>query len=86
MSRLWASRKPPRPSLIAAASSKRRANMIANGAPQADAEFLLKGRVELNAIPSDVLVKWIEAKLKKHGVKKVVPGDDLLSQALAAHP
>ena len=52
---------------------KRRANMIANGATQAEAEFLLERRVELNAIPSDVLVKWIEAKLKKHGVKKVVP-------------
>ena len=43
--------------------------------------FLLERRVELNAIPSDVLVKWIEAKLKKHGVKKVVPDDNLLDNS-----
>ena len=31
-------------------------------------------------MPSDVFIKWLEAKLKKHGVKKVVPCADLLTK------
>ena len=42
---------------------QRRANMIANGATPKEAEFLLERRVELNAMPSDVFIKWLEAKL-----------------------
>ena len=58
---------------------KARANMIANGATKEEAEFLLGKRVELNAMPSDVFVKWLEEKLKKHGVKKIVPDEEMLA-------
>ena len=56
----------------------RRANMIKNGATPEEAEFLLNKRVELNAMPSDVFIKWLEAKLKKHGVRKIVPDANML--------
>lgn len=38
-------------------------------------------RVELNAMMSDELVNWLEAKLKKHGVKKYIPDNEILEQA-----
>jgi hypothetical protein len=44
-------------------------------------EFLLRRRVELNALPSDQLVAFIERKLTGHGVQKIVPNDDLLRDA-----
>jgi hypothetical protein len=42
--------------------------------------FLLTRRVELNALPSDRLVAFVESKLQQHGVKKVIPGAELLSE------
>ena len=59
--------------------------MIANGATPEEAEFLLERRVELNAMPSDVFITWLEAKLKKHGIKKIVPDANMLANTLAAH-
>ncbi len=44
-----------------------------NGASPQEIEILLRERVELNELASDVLVDWIEKKLKAHGVEKVVP-------------
>ena len=45
-------------------------------------DFLLAGRrVELNAFASRDLVEWLEEQLKKHGVKKVLPTEDVLSEA-----
>lgn len=38
-------------------------------------------RVELNAFTSGDFIKFIEAKLKQHKIKKVVPDDDVLEQA-----
>ena len=38
-------------------------------------------RVELNAFTSKDFIKWIEAKLKEHGIKKVVPDADTLADA-----
>lgn len=58
---------------------QRRGNMTANGATPEEAEFLLEKRVELNAMPSDVFIKWLEAKLQKH-VRKIVPDTDLLTK------
>ena len=58
---------------------KARSNMIANGATKEEAEFLLEKRVELNAMPSDVFIEWLEAKLQKHGVKKIVPDTKMLT-------
>lgn len=58
-----------------------RGNLLDNGATDAEIEFLLNERVELNAFASDVLIEWIEDKLTEHGIKKVVPDDDTLKQA-----
>jgi hypothetical protein len=59
----------------------RRANLLRNGATEEEAEFLLKKRVELNALTADQLVEFIETKLKLHGVKKIVPDRDTLARA-----
>ena len=55
-----------------------------NGAMQAEIDILLDERVELNAMTSDDLVEMIERKLKEYGLKKVIPDDDLLSEAYQA--
>ena len=57
------------------------ANLHANGATDDEIEFLLHRRVELNALPSDQLVAFIERKLAQHGVEKVVPDDATLAAA-----
>lgn len=64
-------------------------NLRQNGATEEEINFLYHGsdygrkhrghRVELNAFTSDQFVKWLEAGLKKAGVKKVIPDDDTLA-------
>ena len=57
-------------------------NLRENGASQEEIEYLCNGeRVELNAFMSEEFIEWIEGKLKKHGVKKVVPDEDTLADA-----
>jgi hypothetical protein len=57
-------------------------NLRRNGATEEEVDFLCAGqRVELNAFASRALVDWIESKLDEHGIKKVVPPDDVLAQA-----
>lgn len=65
-------------------------NLLESGATEEEAAFLVEGgrpkswhgkRVELNAMDSDQLVKWLESKLKEVGVKKVVPGQEVLEKA-----
>jgi len=56
-------------------------NLRKNGATDEEIEFLLHQRVELNALASDEMVKWIESKLDEHGVSKVIPDDDTLADA-----
>jgi hypothetical protein len=56
----------------------KRQNLSLNGATREEVEFLLRCRVELNALPSDQLVGFIERKLIQHGIQKVVPNDKLL--------
>ena len=60
------------------------------GATEEEVNFLIKPsgyrgwqgeRVELNAMMSDEFIKWLEGKLKKHGVKKVIPSEEDLSRA-----
>ena len=51
------------------------------GATEAEIEFLLHNRVELNAFTSDELVAWIEGKLEEHGVRKVIPDQEMLAEA-----
>ena len=64
-----------------ASDNKIRANLAKNGATAEEIEFLLRKRVELNALPSDDLIAWIERKLAEHGIEKVVPDDDDLASA-----
>ena len=73
-----------------AAAHKVRSNLRKNGATKEEADFLCKNtgyrfgtgeRVELNAFTSDQLIEWLESKLKKHGVKKLVPEQDVLESA-----
>ena len=58
-----------------------REQLAENGATDAEIDILLNERVELNAMTSDALIEMIERKLKKHGLKKVIPDDDLLGEA-----
>ena len=57
----------------------RRANLKLNGATDAEADFLLHHRVELNALRSDELVAFVERKLEENGVRKLVPPRTLLA-------
>jgi hypothetical protein len=57
----------------------RRRNLLKNGATDEEAEFLLRHRVELNALRSDELLAFVERKLAAHGVHKLVPPQKLLS-------
>jgi DNA topoisomerase VI subunit B len=62
-------------------------NFRLNGATAEEAVFLLNRRVELNALASDQLVAFIESKLQQHGIKKIVPNEEMLADAyrLFAH-
>ena len=60
------------------------------GATEDEANFLVEGwrhggwygeRVELNAMTSEQILEWLEAKLEEHGVEKLVPDDDTLERA-----
>lgn len=61
-----------------------RVQLAENGATDAEIAILLTERVELNAMTSDALIAMIEGKLKKHGLKKVIPDGALLSEAYRA--
>jgi hypothetical protein len=50
-----------------------RVDTLRHGATDEEVEFLKEERVELNAMTSRRMVDFIEAKLTKHGVAKVVP-------------
>ncbi|MBT3368060.1 MAG: hypothetical protein HN416_12970, partial [Nitrospina sp.] len=65
-------------------------NMRESGATKEEAEFLRSDghpkawrghRVELNAMTSKQLIDWLEMKLKEHGVKKLVPNENVLKKA-----
>jgi DNA topoisomerase 6 subunit A-like protein len=61
-----------------------REQLVNNGATDAEIEILLDQRVELNAMTSDALIAMIERKMKEHGLKKVIPDDELLAKAYRA--
>src|SRR5215831_10167240 len=50
------------------------------GATPEEVEFLLKERIELNALTSEQLVKLVERKLRDYGLKQVIPDDDVLAE------
>jgi hypothetical protein len=55
-----------------------------NGATPEEIAFLTGGeRVELNALPSDQFVAFVERKLTTHGVAKVIPSADTLGKTFA---
>jgi hypothetical protein len=56
-------------------------NLRLNGATEEEIKFLRHRRVELNAFASDRFVSFIERKLDKNGIKKVVPDRDILARA-----
>lgn len=56
-------------------------NLRMNGAGEAEVEFLLSRRVELNALASDELVAFIERKLVENGISKLVPDKEVLAEA-----
>ena len=60
--------------------SARAATLSAHGASMKEISFLRHRRVELNAMPADVFVRFLERKLAEHGIGKVVPGNDVLEQ------
>ena len=66
-----------------AATHKMVSNLKRNGATEGESDFIARNRnrVELNALTSDQLIEFIEAKLKKHGVRKVVPEQETLETA-----
>jgi hypothetical protein len=49
-----------------------------HGASEEEINFLRNRRVELNAMTSRQLVDFIEQKFAAHGVKKVLPEDDVI--------
>jgi hypothetical protein len=61
--------------------ASRASNLSENGATEAEIDFLLDYRVELNAMTSEQLVSFVERKLQEHGIKKVVPGHKELARA-----
>jgi hypothetical protein len=60
--------------------SMRVATLSAHGASMKEISFLRHRRVELNAMPADVFVRFLECKLAEHGIGKVVPGNEVLEQ------
>jgi DNA topoisomerase VI subunit B len=62
----------------------RRDNLDLNGASEAEIDFLLSRRVELNALTSGQFVDFVERKLLNHGVEKVLPNLALLKDAYQA--
>ena len=60
---------------------QRRRNLRENGATPEEIDFLLKERVELNAMASDDLVEFVERKLQENGIRKIIPDKDQLNKA-----
>jgi len=58
-----------------------RNNLLENGATGEEVDFLRTKRVEINALSNPQLIELIERALKKHGIKKVVPDDEMLAKA-----
>ncbi|MBE9204913.1 DUF2399 domain-containing protein, partial [Synechocystis salina LEGE 06099] len=60
-----------------------------NGCSQAEIDFLFShktkpysgDRVELNAMPSNVLIDWLERKFTQYGVTKFVPNESILVES-----
>ena len=65
-------------------------NLRENGATEEEIKILVQSprhyraageRVELNAMTSEQFIKWLERKLKEHGIKKIIPEKEVLANA-----
>jgi hypothetical protein len=65
--------------------AKRVATLQAHGATSGEINLLRTERVELNAMPADVFVQFLERKLTESGVGKMVPADDGVLERHARH-
>ena len=71
--------------IVAAKREAIRKRLVINGATAEERNFLLDGqRVELNAMPSDMFVQFIEDGLRANGVTKVIPDVALLTETYTA--
>jgi hypothetical protein len=59
---------------------KRAATLRRHGATPEEIAFLSTRRVELNAMTSRQLVDFVETKLAEHGVRKLIPHDDVIEK------
>jgi hypothetical protein len=57
---------------------KRAETLAEHGAHQSEIAFLRSRRVELNAMPANVFVEFLERRLVEHGICKIVPDDNIL--------
>jgi len=65
-----------------ATCKQKRERLIENGATEREAEFLnANRRVELNSMTSDQMIVWIETKLVRFGITKVIPDNDVILHA-----
>jgi hypothetical protein len=61
-------------------------NLHINGATKDEVDILCQGewygeRVELNAMMSNQFIEWLERKLREHGIKKLIPENNILAAA-----
>jgi hypothetical protein len=61
---------------------KTRLNLLRNGASAVEADFIASGqRVELNMFTGEQFIEFVSMKLDAHEVRKVIPADDVLTEA-----
>ena len=58
---------------------KRQETLARHGAAYEEISFLRTQRTELNAMPSDVFIRFLESKLTEHGVRKLVADAEVLN-------
>jgi Topoisomerase 6 subunit A/Spo11, Toprim domain len=63
------------PVTVAGDWQKRIDTLVGHGADDDEIDFLEHERVELNAMPSDMFVAFLERRLREYGVQKIVPAD-----------
>jgi hypothetical protein len=75
----------PEPVTIEGDWDKKAETLARHGAERDEIDFLRSWRVELNAMPADVFVRFLERKLTQHGCKKILPEDDAILEQHARH-
>ena len=81
---IYAGTKDPREGLRLCGATEEECDYLVEGQKYIGGKYVWVGkRVELNSMlgGARAFVDWIEAQLKKHGVKKLVPSEDVLTDA-----